>query len=131
MRVRIIPLTLLLALAVSACGTAAGASRGGVRASGQTLTMGASMFVGVTTFTLHAGQPITLDDPATSGGTHNLVTGTDGLFAPAPGAPSALSSSAGIDFQPGDKQIVTFAQPGTYHITCTIHPMMQATITVT
>jgi plastocyanin len=60
-----------------------------------------------------------------------LVTGTDSLFAPAPRAPSAFSSSAGIDFQPGDKQIVTFAQPGTYHIMCTIHPMMQTTMTVT
>ena len=120
-----------MALAVSACGAAASASRDGVRASGQTLTMGASMFVGVTTFTPHAGQMITLDDPATCGGTHNLVTGTDSLFAPAPGAPSALSSSAGIDVQPGDKQIITFAQPGTYNIMCTIHPMMQTTITVT
>jgi plastocyanin len=131
MRVRNIPLTLLVALAMSACGAAAGANSGGVRTSGQTLTMGASMFVGATTFTLQAGQAITLDDPATSGGTHNLVTGADGLFAPAPGAPSALASPAGIDFQPGDKQSVTFAHPGTYHITCTIHPVMQATITVT
>jgi hypothetical protein len=61
MRVRIIPLTLLVALAVSACGAAAGASRGGVRASGQTLTMGASMFVGVTTFTFSpARRPLPL-----------------------------------------------------------------------
>jgi len=128
---RIIPLTLLVALAMSASGAAAGATSGGARTSGQTLTMGASMFVGATTFTFHASQAITLDDPAASGGTHNLVTGTHGLFAPAPGAPRALTSSAGIDFQPGDKQIVTFAHPGTYHITCTIHPMMQATMTVT
>lgn len=127
MRMRLVPLMLLVALAATACNAASGAAR----TSGQTLTMGASMFVGSTTITVRAGQPITLDDPASSGGVHNLVTGTDGLFAPAPGAPSALASSAGIDLQPGDKKIVTFAQPGTYHITCTIHPMMQATITVT
>ena len=126
MRMRIVLLTLLVALAISAC---AGA-RSGAGTSGQALTMGASTFVGATNITIHAGQAITLDDPASSGGTHNLVTGTDGLFAPAPGAPGALASPAGIDFQPGEKKFVTFAHPGTYHITCTIHPKMQATIVV-
>jgi plastocyanin len=129
---RIVPLALLVALAIVALATSTcDAAPSAARTSGQTLTMGASTFVGVTNTTIRADQAITLDDPASSGGIHNLVTGNDGLFAPAPGAPSALASSAGIDFQPGDKQIVTFAQPGTYHITCTIHPMMQATITVT
>ena len=60
-----------------------------------------------------------------------LVTGTNGQFTSATGAPSELSSATGLALQAGDKKTVTFATAGTYQITCTIHPSMQATITVT
>jgi plastocyanin len=60
-----------------------------------------------------------------------LVTGTNGQFTAAAGAPSEFSASTGLDLAPGDKKTVTFPTAGTYQITCTIHPSMQATITVT
>jgi len=80
---------------------------------------------------IKAGQAVTFDDPSSSGGTHQLVTGTQGQFSAAAGAPSEFSSNSGIMFHPGDSKSITFPTAGTYQITCTIHPSMQATITVT
>jgi plastocyanin len=145
MRLRFAPVTvpalfatLLLAavLVLAACGGAAsagpsgGGSGGAGPASGQTLTAGVSTFVGPTTFSIHAGQSITLVDPSASGGIHNIVTGTGGLFSPETGAPTQIAAASGLDIQPGSTVVLTFTQSGTYHITCTIHPPMQATVTV-
>jgi plastocyanin len=116
----------LLALAVAACGTSGGTSAGG---AGATISLGGSSFNGTTNITIKAGEPVTFDD--SSGGTHHLVTGTSGQFTAAQGAPSEFSTAAGLDLTAGDKKTVTFATAGTYQITCTIHPSMQATITVT
>jgi plastocyanin len=126
MRACLVALLLGATLILSACAAAAGAAT----APGTTLTMSASTFVGRTSFTIHAGQALTLVDPASTGGIHNLVTGSNGLFMAESGAPAAIAAPAGIDFQPGRSQAITFTQPGTYSITCTIHPAMQATITV-
>jgi plastocyanin len=117
-----IGLALLLVLGVTACG---GSSSG----SGTTISLGGSSFNGTTNVTIKAGEAVTFDD--SSGGTHDLVTGTNGQFTAASGAPSELSSADGLKFQAGDKKTVTFAHAGTYQITCTIHPSMQATVTVT
>jgi plastocyanin len=114
----------LLALAIAACGT----SSGGAGATGSTISLGASSFNGTTTLTIQAGQSVTFDD--TSGGTHDLVTGTNGQFAAVSGAPSELSTADGLHLTAGDKKTITFANAGTYQITCTIHPSMQATIVV-
>jgi plastocyanin len=89
----------------------------------------ASSFSGTTNVTIKAGESVTFDD--SSGGTHHLVTGTNGQFTAAAGAPSEFSASAGLDLAPGDKKMVTFPTAGTYQITCTIHPSMQDTVTVT
>ena len=72
---------------------------------------------------------MTFDD--SSGGTHDLVTGTNGQFTAATGAPNEFSTKDGLSLSAGDKKTITFANAGTYQITCTIHPSMQATITVT
>jgi plastocyanin len=58
-----------------------------------------------------------------------LVTGTNGTFSAETGAPSDFTAP-GLAFSPGDSKTITFPTAGTYHITCTIHPSMQATITV-
>jgi plastocyanin len=86
---------------------------------------------GSAALTITAGQAVTFDDPAASGGVHHLVIGMHGQFTAMAGAPSEFASSAGVNFSPGDSKTITFATPGTYPITCTIHPTMQATITVT
>jgi plastocyanin len=113
------------ALAACAGGPDYGGSSGG---GGSTLSLGGSSFNGATDITITAGQAVTFDD--SSGGTHDLVTGTSGQFTAATGAPAEFSTKDGLNLQAGDKKTVTFANAGTYHITCTIHPSMQATITV-
>jgi plastocyanin len=106
-----------------------GSSGGGSSGGGSTLSLGGSSFTGSTSITVTAGQAVTFDD--SSGGTHDLVTGTGGTFSAATGAPNEFSTKDGLSLSAGDKKTVTFPTAGTYHITCTIHPSMQATITVT
>jgi plastocyanin len=115
-------LAVLLTLLAAACGTGAGSGNA-------TISLGASSFSGTTNVAIKAGESVTFDD--SSGGTHHLVTGTNGQFTAAAGAPSDFSASAGLDLAPGDSKTITFPTAGTYQITCTIHPSMQATITVT
>jgi len=114
---------LVSTLALAACGDTGG---GG---SSNTITMGGTSFTGNTTISIKAGDSVTFDD--SNGGTHQLVTGTNGQFTAAAGAPSEFSSSTGILFNAGDKKTVTFPTAGTFQITCRFHPPMQATITVT
>lgn len=116
--------------AAGAGGTTGGAA-GGTPARAPTITMGVAFFVGTTNLTIKAGQAVTFTDPASSGGTHDLVTGTHGQFTAASGAPTAFGTQDGIDFSPGMSKTITFPSAGTFKITCTIHPPMQAVITVT
>jgi plastocyanin len=142
MRKLAIALMLGATLAVAACGGGGSNSGGGGGSSGSgtsggaatgaaTISMATSSFSGTPTVTIKAGQTVTFDDPASGGGVHNLVTGTKGVFTAAPGAPDQFASATGVNFNPGDKKTITFATAGTYQITCTIHPSMQATVTVT
>jgi plastocyanin len=112
------------ALVFAACG---GSSSSGGTGSA-TITMGGVSFTGNTTVTIKAGEAVTFDD--SSGGTHKLVTGTNGTFSAEQGAPSEFATKDGIPFNGGGTKTITFSNPGTYHITCTIHASMQATITV-
>jgi plastocyanin len=93
-----------------------------------TVTLGPTSFNGSTSVTITAGQSVTFDN--SRGGTHNLVTGTGGKFSQATGAPGQLGAT-GLPLTPGDVTPVTFPTAGTYHITCTFHPSMEANVTVT
>lgn len=117
----------LLTGTLAACG-AGSSDSGGSNGGSSTLSMSGSSFNGATSITITAGQAVTFDD--SSGGTHDLVTGTSGQFTAATGAPDEFSTKDGLDLSSGDKKAVTFKNAGTYQITCTIHPSMQATITV-
>jgi plastocyanin len=97
--------------------------------SAATIAMGGLAFSGNTDVSIKAGQSVKFDD-STGGGSHNLVTGTRGTFTAAAGAPTEFSANGGLAFNPGDVKIVKFATAGTYHITCTFHPSMQATVVV-
>jgi plastocyanin len=115
-------------LVLAACG--GGGPTGSTGSGGNTITMGVTSFSGSTNISVKAGDSVVFDDPSSSGGTHDLVTGTNGQFAAASGAPSEFSSSSGIMFSPGTSKTIVFATAGTFNITCTIHPTMQAVITV-
>jgi plastocyanin len=132
MRKLIFSLVLVLPFLVAACGGAAGG--GGATAAPNTtptITMNAMNFTGNTKLSIKAGQAVLFDDPAGSGGTHFLLTGTNGRLTLETGAPSVFESPTGILFNAGDQKSITFANAGTFLITCTIHPYMQATIAVT
>ena len=139
MRKLAVALMLGAMLALAACGgsnsggssSSGGSSGGGASTGAATISMATSSFSGTPTVTIKAGQAVTFDDPSSGGGVHNLVTGTKGVFSAAPGAPDQFASAAGVNFNPGDKKTITFATAGTYQITCTIHPSMQASVTVT
>lgn len=96
-------------------------------AAAATISMGTSSFSGSTNVTIKAGQSVSF----VSNGFHSLVIGTHGQFQGAQGAPSQLNSSSGASFSAGDSMTIAFANPGTFPVTCTIHPSMQATVTVT
>jgi len=117
-------LSIVFLLALAACSDSS-ASTG---AAAATISLGVSQFSGSTSVTIRAGQTVKFDDSA--GSTHNLVTGTDGKPSSEAGAPSELEGN-GLSLSGGDVKIVTFPTAGTYQITCTIHPFMQATVTVT
>lgn len=99
--------------------------------SAATITMGRSAFSGTTSVTIKAGQAVLFTDPSANGGIHDLVIGHNGQFQAMSGGPSEFDSASGAAFSPGDQKVVTFAKAGTYPITCTIHPTMQVTVTVT
>jgi plastocyanin len=131
------PLALLVLsiflLGFAACGTsnsASGSGGGGSSSSAAgaaTIHMGFGQFID-TSATVKAGQAVTFDD--SNGSQHNLVTGNNGTFTQETGAPSEFVSG-GIAFSAGQVTTITFPTAGTYMITCTIHPSMEATVTVT
>ena len=125
MRRLLLACILLAAFTLAAC--ASGGSTGS-GSNGSTITMGVGAFSGSTNLTIKAGDAVTFDDSA--GGAHDLVIGTNGTFTAASGAPSQLNNATGVMFSGGDKQTIVFPNAGTFQITCTIHPSMQATVTV-
>lgn len=129
-------LSIFVCLLLAACGetsstggttTTATATTGSTTAGAATIAMATSTFSGTTNVTIKAGQAVTFK----SDGTHDLVIGMQGTFSAQNGAPSELNSSSGLSFSPGDSKSVTFPTAGTYPVTCTIHPNMQATVVVT
>lgn len=147
MRIFLSAFGLALMLALAACGSTSTASSATATAAptvtatieaptatssaggAATIKMGAVNFT-VGNATVKAGETVMFVDP-TSGGIHHLVTGSHGTFSAEAGAPSQFATADGVSFSPGDNTAIVFPTAGTYTITCTIHPLMEATITVT
>ena len=143
MRIPLPALGLVLVLALAACGSTSTASSATATATATvepptatssatgaaTIRMGSVNFT-VGNATVKAGQAVMFVDP-TSGGIHHLVTGHNGTFAAEAGAPSQFATADGVSFSPGDSTSIVFPTAGTFTITCTIHPLMEATVTVT
>jgi plastocyanin len=115
-------LLMLLALfALAACGQSASASN--------EVSMAASDF-SATIITIKAGQAVHFTDPAGIGATHIVCLGSDGNCSATAQGPQALEGD-GFTINAGDPpKDVPFTTPGTYHITCSIHPSMNLTVTV-
>lgn len=141
-------------LALTACGstnaaasptaTAALASTATPASETNTILMDSGAFLRGTDLTIKVGQTVTFRYPNPTsfaagipafprggGFFHQLVTGTNGHFSAAMGAPSEFATADGLFIHIGDTKMVLFTHAGVFHITCIIHPGMQATITVT
>ncbi|HEX5038560.1 MAG TPA: plastocyanin/azurin family copper-binding protein [Candidatus Limnocylindria bacterium] len=109
-----------LMLALAACSSDTGASSapadaGGGAGGSETVSMANTTFT-PSSLTIQAGTTVTFTD--TSG--HTVTEGTDGVAVDDPI----------VDQQGGEDVDVTFDEPGTYNITCKVHPEMNMTITV-
>ena len=116
-------LTLVLLLAACSSSTASsapaaaggGASDDGGSGGGETVSLAGFAF-SPSELTIPAGTTVTFTDTAN----HTVTEGTDGEAVDDP----IVDEDGGSDIE------VTFDEPGTYNITCKIHPDMNMTITV-
>ena len=79
--------------------------------------------------TVKVNTPFKFVDPSDSGGLHIICAGDNGKCIADANAPKELADP-GFQINAGDTKTVTFTNPGTYHIACTVHPNMNLTITV-
>lgn len=94
-----------------------------------TVAMGGATF-NPTSITIKKGVQLTFMDEQ-SGSPHVLVNGQGGDYQPENGAPD-FGGKDGHSIQPGQSwSTPPWTMPGTYHVTCTIHPNMNLTVTVT
>ena len=121
------PLTLfawlaVLSLLLAACasttpsattGDGGGGDDGGD--TGETVSLSGSVF-SPSTLTIAAGTTVTFTDTAS----HTVTEGTDGVAVDDP----IVDETGGADIE------VVVDEPGTYNITCRVHPAMNMTITV-
>ena len=108
-------MTILLAACGGATESTPATDGDGGGATGETVSLAGNQF-SPSTLTIAAGTTVTFTDTAT----HTVTEGTDGVAVDDPI----------VDEQGGADVPVTFDEPGTYNITCTIHPEMNMTITV-
>ncbi len=127
-----IVLLFVLALLVSPLAACKSASNGSNSSTqNPTVMMDATTFQN-TTITISKGQTITFTDDAATGTPHILVIGKDGSSDDENGAPD-FDGTTGKSFQPGDSWTSPpWNTPGTYYVTCTVHPTtMTLTVIVT
>lgn len=114
-------LVLLPLLAFAACGQSTAAPN--------EVSMAAADF-STTSITIKSGQAVHFTDPAGIGGMHTICLGANGTCDTGAKGPQALQSP-GFTINAGDPaKDVTFDTPGTYKVTCSIHPNMNLTVTV-
>lgn len=123
----VVPLVMLLSLLAGCVVQSAPTGSGG----GNTVAMGATTYTSGNNITIKKGQTITFTDDKSNGSLHILVIGENGTAKTEDGAPDLGAN--GMTFNPGDsKSIGPWMAPGTYHVTCTVHPTtMNLTVKVT
>jgi len=119
------PLLVVGALALGACGKPA-STGGNTTTSGNTVTMSATNF-DQHEITIKAGTALTFDD--TNGAFHQICLGNNEQCDSSAQGPKDLQGT-GFSISAGQKKDVTFDTPGTYKITCSVHPDMNLTVTV-
>lgn len=94
-----------------------------------TVKLNAGQFVNVTSVTLKQGGSLTITD-LPEGVLHPLVTGQNSIYTADPQAPQELNTANGYAMQPNMSHAFVFANTGTFHITCLIHPGMNLAVVV-
>lgn len=79
--------------------------------------------------TIHTGDTLTFVND--SRWLHVIGPGEDGRIASEPGAPSLGGRGAFLSESGQTYTTATWNTPGTYHVTCSLHPEMTVTVTVT
>lgn len=120
---------LILGLVLIGCGKPVGAQKTPSSGCNGTVQMAASSFV-QSSCTVKAGTSVNFVDPQGTGGFHLLCLGAHQQCVSNPDGPAELNVSGGVTFNQGDSHSYVFAKPGTYTVTCTVHPAMDITITV-
>jgi plastocyanin len=120
-------LMILLVAAAASCGKVPQGSQT-PSTQPQEVDMTASNFA-TSAITWRENQPLKFVNPAT-GALHQLCFGHDQVCKPNPDGPAELNASSGVMFSPGDTKTYTFTKPGTYEVTCIIHPSMNVIITI-
>jgi plastocyanin len=104
-----------------------GPSEAPAASHGNVITMGHEEF-GRTAITIRAGQRLTFTDP--SHWLHVLIPGKGARLASQPGLPSLGARNAHL-VERGDRWTTgAWTTPGTYHLTCQLHPEMTLTVHV-
>lgn len=80
------------------------------------------------TVTLHVGEPLQLFND--SNFLHVVAPGQDARVADQPGEPRFGSRDVVSVPRGTAYQTLTWGAPGTYHVTCTLHPDMNLTVVV-
>jgi plastocyanin len=84
----------------------------------------------VTMITIQKGSPLTFVNSPDAGGLHILVVGKDGQDASENGAPD-FGGVSGHKSGAGDAWTTPpWNVAGIYHVTCTVHPLMNLTVIV-
>ena len=132
----LVPAVMIALLALVACGKSEGggptptATGGGTGSGGNVVEMSSVTFV-QSSISIKAGGSVTFKDPQSTGGYHILCLGDNQTCKSNPQGPADLNNPSGITFNAGDPdKSIVFAHPGTYVVTCTIHPNMDVTINV-
>jgi plastocyanin len=115
-----VALVVVLAACAQAGSPTASATSGGGGEADHVITISGTSF-DPSSLTIAAGESVAFEN---TGSNHRIVEGSEGTEASDP-VFEALSLGAGDVSGP-----ITFNEPGSYPITCTIHPSMQMTIVV-
>src|SRR5580692_386503 len=123
LRLALIPAFLILAIFAVGCGKPAATTS----APSNTVGLTADNFA-TSSITIKAGTALTFDD--SSGGYHIICLGKDQACDQTAQGPSDLMGQ-GFTINAPQKKDVTFPTAGTFDVTCTVHPNMNLTVTVT
>lgn len=128
-KLALLSMFVLLCALLAACNDSSTGDSGPCTAAN--LRMGPSTFC-TNSITIPKGSTITFVDDPGNGAIHILALGSNGQQEQEPGAPD-FGGDAGKSLNAGDKWTTQpWNTPGTYHVTCTVHPVsMNLTVIVT